>query len=224
MSGRAAARFGRIAGAVALLLAAVVVAPELLAFPHQAKLGRHRVHSETPITPALARLVARADARVSASALAEEGRAARIFLTQGGWRWRLLTLGASSNAFAITRPLGEPIIVNRSSAADDTVRIGRGGAGERTLSGVLAHEMAHGLVRGRFGLLADRRHPQWLIEGYCDHVAGESNLNDAEARALQAAGEVSPALVYYLGRRRVAAALARPGATVDTLFARHRRW
>ena len=223
MSGGVTRRFGRWFAAAALPVAVVVHAPELLAFPYTAEAGRHRVYSETPVTPDLANDIADASSRIRASPWDDGEAAARIFLTQGGWRWRLLTLGSGSSAYAISRPLGEPIVVNLTNLRRGPA-VGGPGVGGRTFSGVLAHELTHGLIRKRYGFLADQRYPRWLIEGYCDHVAGESRLSDAEALALQTAGKQHPALLYYLGRRRVAAALNRPGTMPSTLFAQHRRW
>ncbi len=49
---------------VALCLASVVAAPQLLAFPHVTQVGDTRIYSDTPIDrPAIAAVLARADAR-----------------------------------------------------------------------------------------------------------------------------------------------------------------
>lgn len=95
---------------------------------------------------------------------------------------------------------------------------GQSVAGSRSLSGVLAHERTHGLIRARYGVLADLRYPTWLREGYCDVVAGGGALSDAEAARLKARHETIPALAYHDGRKRVEALLRR-GRSVDALFA-----
>jgi len=92
-------------------------------------------------------------------------------------------------------------------------------AGRRSLDRVIAHEMTHGAIRAHFGPAADLRYPQELREGYCDYVADESSLSDAEAKALIARGESVPALPYWKGRKKVEARMAEPGMTVDRLFA-----
>ena len=209
-------------------LAAVVVglsplaAPQLLAFPYAVTIGRHRVYSEAPIDPRLAQLVKAADATVTASPLGS-ARAANqpIFLTNGGWRWTWLTL-QNRRAFAITRPLVETIIVNRSDVGGDVVENGRAIAGRRSLHGTLAHEMTHGLIRAHFGPGADATYPAELREGYCDYVAGGGSLSDADARKLEAQGRFVPALTYWRGRKKVEAALAANHGNVDALFAEWR--
>lgn len=208
----------RACTALGLVVASPLVAPQLLAFPHQARIASHIVYSEQPIGPAVEKLVRDADARMLASPL---GRARpldqSIFLTDGGWRWKWLAISAS-NSFAISRPLGEPVIVNRSEPALDLVRNRRLNSRTRALSDVLVHELTHGAIRARFGIVRSARMPTELVEGYADHVAGSSGLTDAEAEAMLRSGERHPALVYWTGRKKVERALARNGGDVTRLF------
>ncbi len=212
--------FGLATGGVAaaLYLLAAVLHPPLLMFPHARTVGATPVYSEAPIPGQVVAVIARADALTGASPLFTPAVLSRpVYLTDGGWRWRLLTFG--SRAFGQSRPLVETIVINRVDVAGDRVWNGRAGDAARSLSGVIAHERTHGLIRTRFGFLADRLYPTWVREGYCDHVAGESTLSDAAAAALVAEGRRTPALAYYEARRRVEAALADNGGSVEALFA-----
>lgn len=195
------------------LLASPLLAPQLLAFPYQARVTGHRIYAERPITPAVTALVEQADRRMLASPL---GRARPltqpIFLTDGGWRWRWLAVSAS-DSIALSRPIGEPVILTRADPARD--RMGNG----RRMSDVLMHEFTHGAIRAHFGQLAALRFPTELVEGYADHVAGSSRFSDAEARTLIRAGKDHPALVYWTGRKKVEARLQGNGGNVDRLFA-----
>lgn len=203
----------------ALVAVSPVAAPQLLAFPYLAAVGQHRIYSEKPIDPALTKLVTSADTIVAHSPLGSSRPSNQsIFLTDGGWRWTWLAL-QSRGAFALSRPVTETIIVNRASATRDVVENGGSIAGRRSLHGTLAHEMAHGLIRARFGVTADARYPAELREGYCDHVAGGGSLTDAQAQALIAAHREVPALIYWRGRKKVEAALAANHGDVDALFA-----
>lgn len=196
-----------------------LAAPQLLAFPHHTVSNGSEVWSEAPLPQdQIDRVTARAAALDAASPLADRaGEPRRIFLTQGRWRWNWLAL-QSRGAFAVTRAVGGAVLVNRNDLAADRVVNAPGRT--RTLSGVLAHETCHGMERRRFGVIkSDVLAPQWLREGYCDHVAQESTLSDADVARLRAEGRSAPALVYYEGRRRVAAALAANGGNVDALFA-----
>ncbi|WP_339915717.1 hypothetical protein [uncultured Brevundimonas sp.] len=201
-----------------LYLPASLFFPRMLGFPYRTMAGETPIYSSTPIPPEIHEVVARADARVRESPIfTPEALRHPIFLTDGGVRWRLLSLGGGG-AFGLTRPLAGHIVVNRSSIASDRVWNGASVAGSRTLSGVIAHERTHMLVRAHFGLLADRQFPVWAIEGYCDHVAGGGTLSDAEAARLRSDGSRSPALFYYDSRKRVEQTLRDNGGSVDALF------
>ena len=212
-------RYRRLAvGSLAALAVTVVAAPEALAFPYHATVGGNAIYSDRPIPPAIDGVVARADALIAASPLAGPGYGHRIFLTDGGWRWRVLSFG-TSGAFALTRPLGEAIIVNDADVAADRVRRSDAAPHETSLARVIAHERTHGLIRARYGILTDITAPGWKREGYCDYVAGGSTVSDAGAAAMRHDHRTSGSLDYYLARERVAAALRANGGSVDKLFA-----
>lgn len=203
---------------IVALLVGPTFAPELLAFPYSASSNGHRVYSEGAIDQdALDTVTARSNALVARSPLAEPAEPRTVFLTSGGWRWKWLAL-AHGDAFAISRPGRETIVMNRVDLARDRTIIDRDVGDTRTVSGTLAHEVCHGMQRRHFGFFVDWRKPTWVREGYCDHVAGESALSDADAKRLKDEGEDHPALPYYDGRRRVAAELERNGNDVDALF------
>lgn len=208
-------RWGLALGALALLLASPLVAPELLAFPYKAEVRGSTVYSETQMPPAaLESVIDRAHARVATSPLAAEVEKRTIFLTDGGWRWQWLAL-SRSYAQAYSRPFRDIIVVNRSDLEHDRIKTF---VGTRSLSSVLAHEICHGMQYREFGGLVRERKPQWLIEGYCDHVAGESSLSDEQAVAYERVGEKNMALTYWQGRKRVERELAANGGDVEVLF------
>jgi hypothetical protein len=212
-------RSGALTTLLALVLASPLVAPQLLAFPHQTRSGDSVVWSETPIDQeALDRVIARAERLVAASPIANAEESRHIFLTQDSWRWVWLA-NTSRGAFALTRHLGHNVVVNRGDLAADRVVNDRKIGGSRRLSSVIAHEMTHGVLLRRFGIVATAMKPRWLVEGYCDYIAGESALTAAEVRQLEARREDHPALMYYHGRRRVAAMLSSNGGNVERLFA-----
>lgn len=204
-------------GVPGLLLITCAFAPQALAFPHRQVIGDTTFYSETPISRALPDVLARSDVLLRRSAIYGPGYGRRIFLTDGGWRWRLLSLQLSGS-FAFTRPLTEAIVVNRSDAGRDRVFNGAPIAGERSLSGVIAHERTHGLIRAHFGFQADFTYPAWLREGYCDAVAGGSSLSERDAALLKAEHRTVPAMLFYNGRKRVEAILTSNGGSVDALF------
>lgn len=205
--------------AIVALLVVPTLLPETLLFPYSARSNGHLVRSSVPIdNAALDRVTARANALAAASPMARPSESRRIFLTDGGWRWTWLAL-RSGDAFGFSRPGGEAIVMNRSDVAADKVWNGARIGGTRSLSGTLAHEICHGMIRNHVGVASDWQTPIWLREGYCDYVARESSLSASDVAALRKAGIDHPALPYYEGRTRVAAELRRNGGNVDALFA-----
>lgn len=206
-------------GLVGLLLGSVVVAPQLLAFPHVADVAGTRVYAEAPIDrAAVVRVLARADARLTTSPLYREPVGRRVFLTAGGWRWRVVAL-TSGGALGFTRPwsdmVSDAVILNRSDVAQDRIATP---FGARSLSGVIAHERTHIMVRRRLGLVAGIALPTWISEGYADNVAGESTLSAAQVAQLRAEGSDHPAIFYFDARRRVETVLAGNGGDVEALL------
>lgn len=208
-----------------LSLVAVIVgvsplfAPQLLAFPHHARSGDFSVYSEAPIDQAaIDAVTAKSAALIAESPLARSSEPRRVFLTDGGWRWSWLAV-RFPDSFAVSRPFTEPLVFNRSDVARDRLYAGADEASVRSLSGTIAHETCHGLIRRNFGPAVDWTKPTWLREGYCDYVAKESSLDAQRALELRKSDPGHRAVVYYDGRRRVAAELARNGGDVAALFA-----
>lgn len=215
MGGRAGLMFG----ALVFWLASPLYAPQLLAFPYRTETPIGIVWSEAPPDKAmLAELATTVSARMATTPFADTAETRPIFLTEGGWRWRWLS-ATSYSAFAVTRPVTRAVVLNRTDTSTGEVRNGRSVGGVRSAGSVIAHEFTHGLIRRRYGIFAAGFLPQWKVEGYCDHVAGESSLTAAQVAELKAAGQDHPAIVYFEGRQRVEATLARNGGSVDALFA-----
>lgn len=204
-------------GLCALIWVTILLSPKLLAFPYQAHIGDKSIYSETPITPEIKTVMARSDALVRQSGIFSEGYGKVIYLTNGGWRWRFLSVPVSPDAFALSRPWIETIVINQSDVVADKVFSKATNGRTRTLSGTIAHEQTHGLLRAHFGLKVLFA-PNWKVEGYCDHIAQNGSLNDQQAAALEKADPDHPALTYDYGRKRVAAILSSNGGLVDQLF------
>lgn len=209
-------------GSAVALLASPLLAPQLLAFPYAGQIGGHNVYSERPLDAAAIAAVRRADALVARSPLPTKTDQS-LFLTQGGWRWRSLTRSGTNGPFGLTLA-GGAIVLNQNNPAADAVFRRAEIGGTRSLSGVIAHEIGHSAIRRRFGFLASMRYPQWLLEGFCDVVAGSSTLTDGEAEILKKANPNHPSLAYWSGRKRVQDELSRNGGSVHELFAMSRIW
>lgn len=203
----------------AVIVAGIVHVPAALAFPYRADFGRTTVLSEQPIDrAAMGQVLARADGLLAASPLYRPGLSRQVVLTDGGWRWDMLSIGARGS-IAFRRPFAQALIFNRSSVAADRVTNGAPLGGVRTLSGTIAHEMTHRLVADHIGEWAALRLPAWKREGYPDYVAQETSIRPQDEALIRERDPNARVLTYYEGRRRVAAELARNGGSVDALLA-----
>ena len=211
-----------VAGTVVYWLASVFY-PPLLLFPHMRMVGVTPVYSASPIPDEIEGVIGRADALVRASPLfTPEVLSRPVYLTDGGLRWRLLSLNVS-NSLALSRPLVETIVVNRSDVVTDRVWYGGNPVPARDLAGVIAHERTHVLIRQRFGLLSSQVYPSWVVEGYSDHVSGKGSMSDEAAARMIAGGGRTRGLFYYESRKRVARELEANGGSVEALFQSSRR-
>ena len=199
-------------------LASAVYTPQVLAFPYKAQFGETVVRSERPLPADFGKTIAAADALVAKSALYRGPVSRRIFLTDGGWRWRLMALRLDGTV-AFTRPLGNLIVVSDADPVADSARNHIRFPGIRTLHDTIAHEATHILLNDHFGVMRAAQFPRWKVEGYADYIAGTSSLSDARAALVRKQDPYHPALVYYEGRKRVAAALTHD-PNVDHLFQR----
>lgn len=209
----------RIGCGGAVIVAGVVHVPAALAFPYRAEFGTTTVLAEKPIDrTAMRRVLARADRLLAASPLYRPGLARQVVLTNGGWRWDMLSIGARGS-IAFRRPFAHALIFNRSSVTTDRVTNGAPLGGVRTLSGTIAHEMTHRLVADHIGEWAALRLPAWKREGYPEYVAQETSIRPQDEAMIRQRDPNARVLTYYEGRRRVAAELQRNGGSVDALLA-----
>ncbi len=206
---------GVLIAAIVLYAAASLFIPSLLFFPYARRVDGRMIYSEERLPDSIGDVLARSDMLVRRSEFFDPEVLERpVFLTRGGWRWRLLSFDVS-DSLAQTRPFGENIIVNDADVSRDRVTSTVGG---RRLSDVIAHERTHVLIRMAFGPVADKKFPAWLREGYCDYVADSSTLSEAEAARLVAERRVSPALFYHQSRKRVEREIQANGGAARPLF------
>src|SRR5262249_21942286 len=69
------------------------------------------------------------------------------------------------------------VFVNKTDVAHDLVLRDAPANRERSLSGVIAHEVTHLLVRKKVGYLKNLLLPTWKREGYAEYVAGGTLLD-----------------------------------------------
>jgi len=164
-----------LAAALGYLL--VLSFPQVL-FAHEISYRNIAVYSRQPLGKEIYAVLDRAEARLAASAIQDEGVRPRVFLTGGfnSYAWWGLAVGRSS--FGKSYPLLPTgnIFINKSDPARDAVLRRATAHRERSLSGVIAHETTHLLIRRKFGYWRNLTFPVWKKEGYAEYVAGGSTL------------------------------------------------
>lgn len=206
-----------IAVCLVSLPAGLLYAPWILCFPYEERIEGFTVRSEAPLSAPVRREIERAHDLLEANDLRAALSGTDVYLTEGGWRWRLLAWGSVS-AFGFRRSFGRSIVLNRTDYEDAKVRNGRSPGGVRSVGGLVAHEGSHLALARQYGELQILSVPKWIREGYADYVAQESSLSEAEAQALRVSRSNDIALRYFDDRRRVAAYLATPDHSVQSLL------
>lgn len=104
----------------------------------------------------------------------------KIFLTNSFRFYSTLSLYIGGNSFGKGfAPLNtNNVFINKSDAANDLVFRNASDRNHRSLSGVIAHEITHLLIRNRYGYLRNLTMPTWKKEGYAEYIAGGSTLDD----------------------------------------------
>lgn len=156
----------------------------LLSFP-QALFGyeishkNFKVYSRQSLDPNIHAILDRVDVRLSASGIHDEGLRPRIFIAGSHGLFKILSLYVGGNSFAkgyLALPTNN-IFVNKSDVVHDLVFRDAQVDRQRSLSGVIAHEVTHLLVRKKYGYFRNLTLPAWKQEGYSEYVAGETLLD-----------------------------------------------
>ena len=171
-------RIGRylfVSMAVAYFL--LLIFPQVL-FAHEISYGNTAVYSREPLDQNIRTVLDKAEARLATSEINTEEVKAKIFLTNGFRLYSFLSLYIGGNSFGKGYPLlpTNNIFINRSDPAKDLVFRRAPANNERSLSGVIAHETTHLLIRKRYGYWRNLTMPAWKKEGYAEYVAGGSTL------------------------------------------------
>jgi len=167
-----------------LVVSSVVAYLLLLSFPqvlfaHERSYKNFQIYSTVPLDDSVYAVLDRAESKLSASEINNQEVKPKIFLTNSHGFYALLSLYVGSNSFGkgfAVLPTNN-IFINRSDAAKDLVFRSAPTNNRRSLSGVIAHEITHLLIKKKFGYLKNLSMPAWKKEGYSEYVAGGSTLD-----------------------------------------------
>jgi len=158
--------------------------PQVL-FAHELSYRNLIIYSREPLDKSIYDVLDRVESRLAASAAINGGVKPRIFLTSGFNVYALLSLYIGSNSFGKSYAAlpTDNVFINKADAAKDLV-FRRAPPNERSLSGVIAHEITHLWMRKRFGYWRNIAMPAWKKEGYAEYVAGGSTLDYETGRRM----------------------------------------
>ena len=185
-----------------LLYASLHVFPQVL-FAHSVSADGITLYSRTPLPPEAVECAKRAAALIQQSELAVPGRRERVFVCNSPGLFRLFK--PTAGGFAYSVPLTDHVFIAEADFTADLTRWPAPKYNTRSLSSVMAHEIAHGLIRHRLGLMRGIRLAGWVNEGYADYVGRESSFPEEEGLGRFASGEEhpSPSYRYFKYRQMV---------------------
>ncbi|MCM3904734.1 MAG: hypothetical protein ND866_23810 [Pyrinomonadaceae bacterium] len=152
--------------------------PQVL-FAHEVSYKNFTVYSREPLDQNVYAVLDRVETRLSASTINNQSVKPQIFLIHSHGFYKIVSLYLGGNSFGKGFPMlpTNNIFINRSDLATDLVFRNAAADNQRSLSGVIAHETTHLLIRKRFGYWKNLTMPVWKREGYSEYVAGGSTLN-----------------------------------------------
>ena len=186
-------RIGQMLCILVLLYISLYAFPQIL-FPYSYSAQGVTIYARSPLPPETSKRIMEIVKLIQHSELAVAGRSERIFICNRAWLFRLLS-PMSSGAFAYSLPITDNVFVANADLVHNVARSAAPEFKVRSFSAVAAHEITHGLIRYRIGLLG--RIPTWINEGYCDYVARESSFPEALGLRLLAAGQTHPSGSFH---------------------------
>ncbi len=159
----------------------LLIFPQVL-FAHEVSYKNFNVYARQPFDDSLGKVLDAAEARLLKSPIYDNRQAEKIFIGDSFSFYNFLS-PTSGKSFASALPGVGNIRINKSSIDRDLVFRDAEEYNQRSLSGVIAHEITHNLIRRKFGWLNSFVSlPQWKDEGYSEYVAGETTLSFEEGR------------------------------------------
>lgn len=214
----------RIARVVALLSAVAYLL--LLSFPqplfaHEMTFKNFTVYAREPFVGGISAVLDKVDARLATSPLSTPDVRPKIFLVNSTPLYASLSLYLGNNSFGkgfAALPTSN-VFINACDLDKDLVFRDAPAYTSRSLSGVIAHEVTHLLVRNRFGYFRNLTLPAWKKEGYAEYVAGGSTLPlDTGVRMWKARPNDDTGYQYFKYYLIVRYLLEHENVSVDDLF------
>ena len=214
-----------VRSAILVIVAAflfLLVYPQVL-FAHEVRYKNFTVYSRQPLTSSIYTVLDKVEAELSASPINDTSVQPKIFLTNSQKLYSFLSLYIGWNSFGKGYPLlpTSNVFINEADVSRDLVFRKAATGGQRSLSGVIAHEITHLHVRRRFGYVRNIAMPSWKKEGYAEYVAGGSTLDyETGVKLWKANPNDGTAYQYFKYYLTVKYLLENEKLSVDDLFNR----
>jgi len=215
----------RIARVVALLSAVAYVL--LLSFPqplfaHEVTFKNFTVYAREPLGGGISAVLEKVEARLATSPLYTPDVGPKIFLVNSTRLYASLSLYLGSNSFG--KGFGAlpttNVFINACDLDKDLVFRDAPAYNSRSLSGVIAHEVTHLLVRNRFGYFRNLTLPVWKKEGYAEYAGGSTLPLDTGVRMWKARPNDDTGYQYFKYYMIVRYLLEHEKVSVDDLLTR----
>jgi len=149
-------------------------------FAHEVSHKNFKVYSTQPVDEKLYQILDSAEGRLVKSPIYDGELKHKVFLTGSHAFYGFLS-NKAYKSFANSIPGLDNILINKTDIGEDLVFLNRAERNKRSLSGVVAHEVTHLLIKKKFGYLNTVvTIPTWKNEGYCEYVAGDSTVTYEE--------------------------------------------
>ncbi len=207
-----------IAAAFVLLL----VYPQVL-FAHEVRYKNFTVYSRQPLDHSIYPVLDKVEAQLSASPINDTNLHPKIFLTNSQRLYSLLSLYIGWNSFGKAYPLlpASNVFINEADVSRDLVFRKAATGSQRSLSGVISHEITHLLIRNKFGYVKNITTPSWKKEGYAEYVAGGSTLDyESGVKLWKASPNDGTGYQYFKYHLLVKYLIEQEKLPVDALFNR----
>jgi hypothetical protein len=215
-----AVRYGFFSLVLAYLL--LLCFPQVL-FGHQISSGNLTVYSREPLDQNIYTVLDRVQQRLATSPINSPDVKPKIFLTNSFRFYSTISLYIGGNSFGkgYAALNTNNVFINKSDAANDVVLRNAPTQNQRILSGVIAHEITHLLIRKRYGYWRNLTMPTWKKEGYAEYVAGGSTLDyETGVRMWRANPRNGTGYQYFKYYMLVKYVLEHDKLSVDDLFNR----
>jgi hypothetical protein len=188
---------------VAVLYFALTCFPQPL-FAYNVSAKGVTIYSRAPLPPETTTRIEEALSLVSKSELAVPGRSERIFICDNPWLFRVFA-PFNPNSFGISYPVSDNIFIVPTDLAQNASRSSAPEHNRRSFSTVAAHEITHGLIRHRLGLIRGILLASWVNEGYSDYIARESSFPEEQGfrNLLEGKEDPSTSFRYFVDREMV---------------------